>query len=202
VHDLADIYTLTKEQVIALERFAEISASKLVEAVGRVKTPELPRFVYGLGIRHVGSQTAIDLAEAFGTLQKIQHATLDDLQSVEGVGTVVAESVTAWFADPDNQRMLEKFEALGVQPHYESRAKGPLHDQRFVITGTLELMSRDQAADKIRALGGVFQSSLGKDTTYLVVGKNVGASKLQKAEKYGTKQLTETEFETLLNSHR
>lgn len=191
IHDLADIYTLTKEQVIELERFAEISASKLIDAIARVKKPELPRFMYGLGIRHVGSQTAIDLAEALHTLDAVQHATIDDLLAIEGVGEVVAESIAAWFADPDNQAVMEKFKKLGVEPHYQSHATGPLHDQNFVVTGTLETMSRDEAAEKIRAKGGTFQSSLGKDTTYLVVGKNVGASKLQKAEKYGTKQIDE-----------
>lgn len=199
VHDLADIYTLTKEQVIELERFAEISAGKLVEAIGEAKKPELPRFIYGLGIRHVGSQTAIDLAEAFGSLEKLQHATLDELLAVEGIGAVVAESILAWFADPDNQALLTKFTDLQVTPHYESHAQGPLHGQNFVVTGTLEAMSRDEAAEKIRALGGTFQSSLGKDTTYLVVGKNVGASKLQKAEKYGTKQISEQELLKLLH---
>lgn len=191
VHDLADIYLLTKEKVMELERFAEISATKLVEAVAAAKNPELPRFIYGLGIRHVGSQTAIDLAEAFRSLEALQVATLDDLRGVEGIGEVVAESITAWFADPDNQQLLRKFKDLGIELHYQSHARGPLHGQRFVITGTLESLSRDDAADKIRALGGTFQSSLGKDTTYLVVGKNVGASKLQKAEKYGTTQIDE-----------
>jgi DNA ligase (NAD+) len=191
VNDLADIYTLTKEQVIGLDRFAEISAAKLVEAVSEVKKPPLPRFIFGLGIRHVGSQTAIDLAEAFGSLEKLQAATLDDLLNVEGIGDVVAESITAWFADLDNQALLEKFKKVGVEPIYKSHANGPLHDKNFVITGTLESMSRDEAAEKIRAKGGTFQSSLGKDTTYLVVGKNVGASKLQKAEKYGTTQIDE-----------
>jgi DNA ligase (NAD+) len=198
VHDLADVYILTKEQVIELERFADVSATKLVTAVAQVKAPELPRFVYGLGIRHVGSQTAIDLAEDFGSLDKLQHATLEELLHVEGVGTVVAESITAWFADPDNQQLMEKFKRIGVRPHYESHAKGPLHGERFVVTGTLETMSRDEAADTIRALGGAFQSSLGKDTTYLVVGKNVGASKLQKAEKYDTKQINEQQLLDLL----
>lgn len=200
VHDLADMYTLTKEQVIELDRFAEISATKLVEAVARAKKPELPRFIYGLGIRHVGSQTAIDLAENFKSLDKLQHATLDELLAVEGIGEVVAESISAWFADPDNQALMEKFQAVGVHPHYESHATGPLHGQNFVITGTLETMGRDEAADKIRELGGTFQSSLGKDTTYLVVGKNVGASKLQKAEKYGTKQIDEAELLKMLGS--
>lgn len=194
VHDLADIYTLTKEQVIELERFAEVSARKLVEAVAAVKQPELPRFIYGLGIRHVGSQTAIDLAEEFQSLEKLRYATLDQLLGVEGIGEVVAEAILAWFADPDNQALLEKFHKLGVHPQYESHARGPLHGQRFVITGGLETMERETAADKIRSLGGTFQSALGKDTTYLVVGKNVGGAKLQKAEKLGTRQLTETEL--------
>lgn len=198
VHDLADIYTLTHDQVIQLDRFAELSTNNLIAAIAAVKTPSLPRFIYGLGIRHVGSQTAIDLAERFGSLDALRDATLDDLVNIDGVGEVVAESVLAWFADSDNQLLLDKFKELGVAPHYESRAKGPLHDKRFVITGTLERMGRDIAAEKIRNLGGAFQSSLGKDTTYLVVGKNVGASKLAKAEKYGTTQISEDELITLL----
>lgn len=194
VHDLADIYTLTYEKVIQLERFAETSTNNLIKAITAVKTPPLPRFLFGLGIRHVGSQTAIDLAEYFGSLEKVGIASLDDFLEVDGIGKVVAESLVAWFADPDNQALLEKFTELGVRPIYKSHATGPLHGKRFVVTGTLEHMSRDAAAEKIRVLGGTFQSSLGKDTTYLVVGKNVGASKLQKAEKYGTQQISEDDL--------
>jgi len=199
VHDLADIYTLTKEQVIELDRFAEISAQKLVDAVQAVKRPQLPRFIYGLGIRHVGSQTAIDLAERFESLDALAHATLDKVEAIDGVGEVVAESILAWFADEDNQSLLEKFTKLGVKPVYESRAKGPLHGQNFVVTGSLETMGRDIAAERIRALGGTFQSAISKDTDYLVVGANVGASKLKKAEKLGTKQITENELIALLS---
>ncbi len=198
VHDLADIYRLSKEQVLELDRFADISAQKLVDAVQAKKSPELPRFIYGLGIRHVGSQTAIDLAEHFGSLEKLSNTTLDELLQVEGIGEVVAESVLAWFADPDNQKFLEKFEREGVKPHYESKARGPLHGKSFVITGTLETMSRDGAAVKIRELGGTFQSSVGKDTSFLVAGKNVGASKLAKAEKLGTKLLDEAALRDML----
>lgn len=199
INDMADLYTLTHDQVISLERFAEVSTNNLLAAIASVKTPPLPRFIYGLGIRHVGSQTAIDLAEAFGSLEALMHATLDDLRAVDGVGDVVAESILAWFADPDNQELLEKFKRLGVSPEYISRATGLLAGQRFVITGTLTDMSRDEAAEKIRALGGTFQSSLGKDTTFLVVGKNVGAAKLKKAEKYGTRQITEADLIIKLN---
>lgn len=194
VHDLADIYTLTKEQVIELDRFAEISAQKLVDAIAEKKNPELPRFIYGLGIRHVGSQTAIDLAEHFGSLEKLSHATLDGLLQVEGIGEVVAESLLGWFADPDNEKLLKKFDQLGVHPHYVSRARGPLHGKSFVITGGLDHGTRDEFADKIRALGGTFQSSVGKDTSYLVVGKNVGDSKLAKARKLGTTQIDEQQL--------
>jgi DNA ligase (NAD+) len=200
VRDMADMYTLTKEQVLGLDRFADVSASKLVAAVAAVKTPPLPRFIYGMGIRHVGSQTAIDLAEHFGSLPKLAHATLDELLQVEGIGEVVAESILAWFADPDNQKLLQKFEKLGVHPYFESHARGPLHGKSFVITGTLEHLSRDEAGDKIRSLGGAFQSSVGKDTSYLVVGKNVGASKLKKAEKLGTKQITEQQLVEMLQT--
>jgi DNA ligase (NAD+) len=198
VQDMADIYTLTKEQVISLDRFAEISASNLVKAIEAVKKPPLARFIYGLGIRHVGSQTAIDLAEHFGSLEKLSKATLDELLQVEGIGETVAESILAWFTDLDNQKQLEKFKALGVEPHFESHARGPLHGKSFVVTGSLETMSRDEAADKIRGLGGTFQTSVGKDTSYLVVGGNVGASKLKKAEKLGTKQISEQELVAIL----
>ncbi|HEX9153556.1 MAG TPA: NAD-dependent DNA ligase LigA [Candidatus Saccharimonadales bacterium] len=198
VGDLADIYTLTKEKVIELDRFAEISASNLVKAVADVKKPPLARFIYGLGIRHVGSQTAIDLAEHYGSLEALGKTTLDELLQVEGIGETVAESILGWFADEDNQELLKKFESLGIEPHYESHVRGPLHGKSFVVTGTLASMSRDEAGEKIRNLGGTFQSSVGKDTSYLVVGANVGASKLKKADKLGTTQISEEKLLTIL----
>ena len=190
VHDLADIYAITKAQLLELDRFAEISAQKLLDAIAASKTPPLERFVYGLGIRHVGVQTAIDLVNHFGTMDALQHATIDQLEAVDGVGTVVAESIAAWFTDQDNAELLAKFEHLDVQPHFE-RKTGKLTGQSFVITGTLESMGRDEAAEKIRSLGGTFQTSVAKDTTYLVAGGKVGASKLKKAEAYGTKIIDE-----------
>ncbi|MGB4762193.1 MAG: BRCT domain-containing protein, partial [Candidatus Saccharimonas sp.] len=102
-------------------------------------------------------------------------------------------SLAAWFADEDNLALLDKFTKLGVVPHYEKKT-GKLAGKSFVVTGTLESMSRDEAADKIRALGGVFQSAVGKDTTYLVAGGKVGASKLKKAEQYGTQVIDEQQF--------
>lgn len=193
VRDLADIYTLAKEQLLTLERFADISAQKLIDAIAAKKQPPLERFVYGLGIRHVGAQTAIDLVNHFESLDKLAQAGLNELQSVDGVGVVVAESIMAWFADEDNAALLEKFTLLGVTPIYKAK-RGELAGKSFVITGTLQSMSRDQAAEKIRALGGTFQTSVGKDTTYLVAGGKVGASKLARAEKYGTKVIDEAVF--------
>jgi len=190
VQDLADIYTITKEQLLELDRFAEISAQKLLDAIVAAKTPPLERFVYGLGIRHVGVQTAIDLVNHFGSLDALQHATIDQLEAVDGVGVVVAESVAAWFADEDNEQLLQKFAELGVHPHFEKKT-GKLTGQSFVITGSLESMGRDEAAEQIRNLGGTFQTSVAKDTTYLVAGGKVGASKLKKAEAYGTKVIDE-----------
>ena len=191
VKDLADIYLLNSDQLLQLERFADISAKKLVDAIADKKHPELPRFIFGIGVRHVGTQTAIDLSHAFKSIQGLREATLDELKSVDGVGEIVAESISAWFADKDNINLIEKFSKVGVEPKYKDTSGGKLSGQAFVITGSLEKMSRDQAAEKIRSLGGTFQSSVGKDTNYLVAGGKVGASKLQKAAKYGTKVIDE-----------
>lgn len=197
VKDLADIYALTKEQVLSLDRFAEISATKLIEAIAAKKNPPLEKFVYGLGVRHVGTQTAIDLVNHFGSIGALQQATIDTLKSVDGVGEVVAESVVAWFADEDNVALVEKFEALGIKPYFKKK-EGKLVGKAFVVTGTLNTMSRDEAAEHIRALGGTFQTAVAKDTTYLVAGGKVGASKLKKAESYGTKIINEKQLLELL----
>ena len=193
VRDLADIYLLEKKQLLALERFAEISAQKLITAIADKKHPNLERFLYGLGIRHIGAQTAIDLANRFESIERLALATIDELRKVDGVGEIVAESVVAWFADEDNMKLLQKFADLGVAPQFNKKS-GRLAGQSFVITGTLQSMGRDAAADKIRELGGTFQTAVAKDTTYLVAGGKVGASKLKKAEQYGTKIINEQEL--------
>jgi DNA ligase (NAD+) len=194
IKDSADIYKVTKEDLLKLERFAEISATKLVKAIHSKKNPPLERFIYGLGIRQVGVQTAIDLATHFKTLNKLSNTTIEELSEIEGIGEVVAEAIVEWFSEPRNKRLLEKFEKYGVKPHSAHEAIGPLSGKNFVVTGSLESMSREEAAEKIRELGGTFQSSVGKETDYLVVGANVGESKLTKARELGTKQITEQEF--------
>ena len=187
---MADIYRLTKDDLLQLERFADISAQKLIDAIADKKQPALERFLFGLGIRHVGAQTSIDLANHFESLEAMSRATIDELREVDGVGEIVAESIVAWFADEDNAKLLEKFTDLGVTPQF-SQKSDRLAGQSFVITGTLQSMGRDAAAERIRNLGGTFQTAVAKDTTYLVAGGKVGASKLKKAEQYGTKIIDE-----------
>jgi DNA ligase (NAD+) len=199
VKDLADIYLLTKEQLLRLDRFGDISAQKLVSAIADKKTPPLERFILGLGIRHVGMQTAIDLANKFHSIDALKLATIDQLASVSGIGKVVAESIVAWFGDDDNLALLDKFHEVGVEPQFQKKS-GKLAGQSFVVTGSLESMTRDEAADRIRALGGIFQTSVAKDTAYLVAGGKVGASKLKKAESYGTRIISEQELVEMLDN--
>jgi DNA ligase (NAD+) len=149
-------------------------------------------------MRHVGTQTAIDLANTFHSLENIMDADIEKLSEVEGVGEVVAESIVEWFSELDNIKLLEKFKKNGVAPQQVQKVGGPLLRKNFVVTGSLLSMSREQAAEKIRSLGGTFQSSVGKETDYLVVGENVGESKLVKANKLGTNQITEDELIKML----
>lgn len=197
--DEADIYLLQARDVASLERFGEISANKLIKAIAGKKHPELYRFILALGIRHVGLQTARDLAEHFETINALRNAELDELMKINGIGQVVAESIIGWFADEDNNLLLDKFDKLGVKPVYH-KASGPLVGKSFVITGTLESMNRDQAADVIRSLGGEFMNAVSKETTYLVVGNNVGESKLSKAKKLNIRIINEIELTKMLSN--
>ena len=197
VRDVADIYKLTVADLLKLDRFAEISARKLVDAINDKKNPPLEKFILGIGIRHVGAQTAIDLANKFQSMSALENASIEQLEEIDGIGKIVAESVVAWFADEDNLALLRKFTVLGVVPHFQKKSD-KLAGVSFVVTGTLESMSRDEAAEKIRNLGGTFQTAVSKDTTYLVAGGKVGASKLKKAEQYGTKIINEQEMSQML----
>lgn len=199
IQDLASLYEITKEQLLVLERFAEISANKLVAAIAAKKTPPLAKFVYGLGIRHIGTQTAVDLANHFRRLDTLGNATLEELRSVDGVGDIVADSVVLWFDEDENKELLARFRKLGVWPVDVEKVGGPLSGKSFVITGTLETMGRDIAAERIRALGGTFQSSVGKDTTYLVMGTKAGESKAVKARKLGTEVIDEERLLELIS---
>ncbi len=198
IKDTPDIYGLTVEQLLKLNRFADVSANKLVAAIQAKKSPTLERFIFGLGLRHVGSQTAVDLARHFRTLEALGETTVETLEQIDGIGSVVAESVVAWFGDPGNQHILKEFVRHGVIPKLVQQVSGPFTDKKFVITGTLESMSREAAAEEVRKRGGVFQNAVSKDTTYLVAGGNTGASKRAKAEKYGVKIINEQQLLRLL----
>lgn len=194
VHSIADLYRLTVPQVASLGRFAKLSAKKLVQSVEDSKHPPLAKFIAALGIRHVGTQTAVTLAQGFSTIEKLQEATEDDLLKMPDIGKIVAESILAWFADEDNLKLLEELKGLGVEPQYVDVASLPLAGQSYIVSGTLESMGREEAEDRLRALGASVTSGVTKTTTALILGAKPGKSKLEKAEKLGIPTLSEAEF--------
>ncbi len=198
VSSIADLYTLTAAEVSTLERFAEISANKLVDNIQASKNPPLARFITAIGIRHIGSQTAIDLAAHYKDFVRFRDTTEAELLEMPGIGKTVAESILAFFSDEDNLKLLDDLAKNGVKPEYIDTSGGKLNGLSFVVTGTLDSMGRDEAAERIRAEGGEFHSSVVKTTTYLVAGRNTGKSKLDKAAKYGTRVINEAEFLALL----
>jgi DNA ligase (NAD+) len=200
INDPADLFNIKQADLLKLDRFATVSAKKLITNIKAKKTPQLSRFIYGLGIRHIGAQTADDLARRFGSLSKLEQVTFEQLNQVEGIGNIVAESIIEWFANQDNLKLLDKFNNFGVKPIQSQSPKKTLLNLSFVITGSLTTMTREAVADKIRSLGGIFQSSVSKDTDYLVVGNNVGHNKLEKAKQLGVKQISEQELFNLLNT--
>jgi DNA ligase (NAD+) len=197
----ADLYKLTVEQLAELERMGEKSARNLVDAIERSKSTTLARFLYALGIRDVGEATAGALAAHFGTLEALQGATEEQIQEVPDVGPVVAAHVHNFFQQEHNREVIEELRARGVHwPAQKARApavEGALSGKTFVLTGTLDSMSRDQAADRIAALGGKVSGSVSKKTSYVVVGAEPG-SKLKKAQDLGVEILDEAAFLKLL----
>lgn len=196
VSDVADIYSLTVEAVSKLDRFAELSATKLVGEIQRKKAPPLDRFIYGLGIRHVGAKTANDIAKHFTGLEDFSDSTIGQLEAIPGIGQIVAESIQGWLSDESNIRLLDKFAQLGVHP-MPVQAGGSLAGISFVITGALSV-SRDELANQIRLRGGNFQTGVGKSTDYLVAGQRVGSSKLAKAKQLGVKVISEAQLMEML----
>lgn len=196
VSDVADIYSLTVEAVSKLDHFAELSATKLVGEIQRKKAPPLDRFIYGLGIRHVGAKTANDIAKHFTGLEDFSDSTIGQLEAIPGIGQIVAESIQGWLSDESNIRLLDKFAQLGVHP-MPVQAGGSLAGISFVITGALSV-SRDELANQIRLRGGNFQTGVGKSTDYLVAGQRVGSSKLAKAKQLGVKVISEAQLMEML----
>jgi DNA ligase (NAD+) len=196
VRDVADLYTLQTGDLLQLERMGEKSATAIVKAIHGSRSRPLPRLIYGLGIRHVGEQTAGLLAKRFLNLSALAAASADEIMSVPGIGPKIAESVVAFFHQPDNQQIVEKLRSAGVELSAETAKPAgemPLAGLEFVITGTLKSSSREQAQDKIRARGGIAKDDLTRKTTYLVAGADPG-SKLARAGQWGTKIISEEEF--------
>lgn len=196
VKNAADLYDLKIEDLQPLERFAEKSAQNLVDAVQNSKKTTLAKFIYALGIRHVGEETAIALAKHFGSLAKLEKASLEDLQKVEDIGGVVAKSLVEYFGDKDNLKLVERLLEQGIKIVHSPQSKVQslkFQGKTFVLTGSLETMSRDEAKDKIRELGGDVSGSVSKNTDYVVAGADPG-SKYDKAKELGVKIIDEREF--------
>ncbi len=195
IHDFADLYHLQLEQVASLERMAEKSAANLINSIEKSKGADLPHLVAALGINNVGEHVARLLAMNFGSLDRLAKAGIGELNAVEGIGPIVAESIVDFFANEQNQHVLSKLrKAWKALPSFEIAAgPKPLAGKTFVITGGLEKYSRDQAKKVLLDLGAKVASSVSKKTDYVVVGVDPG-SKYQDAQRLGIKTLTEAEF--------
>jgi DNA ligase (NAD+) len=201
VRSPADLYALTVEQLAGLERMGEKSAAKLVEALERSKDTTLPRFLYALGIRDVGEATAAALAAHFGSLEALQDATEEQIRETPDVGPVVAAHIRHFFDQAHNREVIAALRAHGVRwpdvPRKSALTEGRLSGKTFVLTGTLDSMSREEASERIAALGGKVSGSVSKKTSYVVVGAEPG-SKLKKAQELGVEILDEKAFLALL----
>ena len=203
VKDVADLFTLTKEQLLGLEGFADKKADNLVAAIATSKQQPLARLLTALGVRGVGEVSARDLARAFGSLDALAAASADQLQMVDGVGPNIAAGIVDWFSRDRNRRVLEKLQASGVWPVVREegrneKGEGPLAGMTFVVTGTLSTFSREGAKDFIKQHGGKVSDSVSKNTSYLVLGE-VPGSKLQKAQALGVKVIGEEELRKLVS---
>ncbi len=207
IKDAADIFTLKQGDLEPLERFAQKSASNLIAAINSRREIELARFIYALGIRHVGEETALLLAQQVINKRQLtinnfidvfKSLTIEELSQVEGIGEVVAQSIYDWFHNQKNINFVEKLFKNGVRIKVKKSRDYRLKDKIFVLTGALNSMSRDEAKQKIRELGGNVSSSVSKKTDYVVVGKEPG-SKYDKAQKLGVKIIGEDEFLRLIN---
>ncbi|MBI5787124.1 MAG: NAD-dependent DNA ligase LigA [Candidatus Niyogibacteria bacterium] len=197
IRDAADLFELKEGDIQPLERFGEKSAQNLVLAIQARKTIDLRRFLLGLGILHVGEETAADLSESFGSIEKIRKAGLEELKAVPNIGEVVAKSVYEWFRDGRNEEFLEKLlKHVQIQnPLKKSGSK--LKGKTFVLTGSLSSMSRDEAKNRVRALGGKASESVSRETDFVVAGSEPG-SKYEKAKKLGVKVIDEKKFLKML----
>jgi DNA ligase (NAD+) len=197
VKDPADLYHLTKEQLLTLEGFADKSAQNLLDRIAASKSTTFLRFLAALGIGHVGWTMAGLLADHFGTLDRLQPASIEELLAIGGVGPTVAEDVYEYFQRPESRRLIERLLAAGIEIKKPERREGPLSGKTFVLTGTLSSLTRGQAEERIKELGGSIGPGVSKKTDYLVAGAEPG-SKLEKAQRLKVPILDETAFLELL----
>ena len=201
VKDAADLYSLKdkKEQIVQLEKKGEKSADNIIKAIEKSKQASLPRLLFGLGIRHVGEETANLLAEHYKDLDDLSRAEREKLMTVASIGPKIADSIVAFFHEERNRVILEKLRRAGVWPQQELAQQGlPLSGQEFVITGTMQAFSREEAHSRIKALGGTAKDNVTKNTTYLVVGADPGENKLIRARALGTAQINEEKLLAIL----
>jgi DNA ligase (NAD+) len=205
VHSVADLYELTVEKLLPLDRMGQQLAQKLVGAIAASKARPWASVLYGLGIRHVGTVNAKTLAQHFPTVEALAVATPEDIETVHTIGPEIAQSVAQWFHLPANQTLIERLKQAGLQlastdaEQPAALADSALAGKTFVLTGTLPTLTRSEATEKIEAAGGKVTSSVSKATDYVVAGEKAG-SKLEKAEKLGITVLSETELLRLLTS--
>ncbi|MFZ2072503.1 MAG: helix-hairpin-helix domain-containing protein, partial [Minisyncoccia bacterium] len=198
ITDASDVFTLTKEDIAPLERFGEKSAENIVNEIELKKKIPFSRFLWALGILHVGEETARDLATTFGTLDKLIKASSDEINEIENIGPAVSKSLYEFFHDKNNLNFIEKLQKNGVIiEKVEKKKAGKFTGLTFVLTGTLSSMSRELAKEKIINLGGKVSGSVSKNTSYVVAGEEAG-SKLSEAKKLNIKVLTENEFLEML----
>ena len=199
VQTFDDLFTLTEGDFLELEGFAEISAAKAVAAIKKAASSvPLARLLTGLSIPNVGEETARDIAEHFGTIEKVRRATKEQLVAIEGVGGVVADSVVSWFVAKEHAKMLDRLLShIRIAKSEKKTGPQPLKGKTFVFTGGLDSMSREEAGEKVRALGGEVSGSVSSKTSYVVSGDEAG-SKLNKARKLGISVLTEEDFGRML----
>jgi len=200
IHEPADLYCLNAEQLAALERFGEKKAQNLINAIEKSKHVKLNSFIFALGIPNIGTKTARDLADNFGSVEKLMQATSAELTAIDDIGDIVASSVTEFFKNPDSRAHTERLLSLGVSPVWEiKQAGGALTGMTVVVTGTLTDLSRSEAEELIRMHGGKAASSVSKKTSLVLAGENAG-SKLTKAVELGVRVVNEQEFKEMLNS--
>ena len=194
IKDVAGIYDLHHKIIAGLPRMGDKSAENTLAAIEKSKTTTLAKFIYALGIREVGEATAKTLAKHFGSIEKIEAASIEELTEVSDVGPIVAAHIHGFFAQKHNRELIQKLINKGIHwPVIEIATEQPLKGQTFVITGSLETLSRDEAKQKLEALGAKVSGSVSAKTNYVIVGADAG-SKLAKAQELGVKTLNEQEF--------